>query len=89
MLDCWTARHRRSLHPLAAQATVMRGSVVELLAATGRLQVLVHHPRGEKEMHWLNGQPFSRHYRCSIQENKDSPPSLPLPCGEPYDKVAA
>lgn len=43
----------------------MRGSVVELLARRGRLEVLVHNRRGEKEMHWINGNPVSRIYRYS------------------------
>ena len=43
----------------------MRGSVVELLARRGRLEVLLHNRQGEKEMHWINGHPVSRLYGYS------------------------
>lgn len=48
---------------LAIKVSVMRSSVVELLARRGRLEVLLHNRRGEKEMHWINGHPVSRLYR--------------------------
>ena len=53
-----------SFYMLDAQASVMRSSVVELLAQRGRLEVLLHNRQGGEEMHWINGQPVSRLYRC-------------------------
>ena len=47
------------------QASVMRNSVVELVARPRRLEVLLNNLQGEKEMHWVNGHPVSRLYRCS------------------------
>ena len=42
----------------------MRNSVVELVASRSRLEVLLINVPGEKEMHWVNGQPVSRLYKC-------------------------
>ncbi len=58
----------------AAQASVMRNTIVEMVARAGRLDVLLNNVHGEKEMHWVNGHPVSRLYRraafarsCSLQ----------------------
>lgn len=48
----------------AAQASVMRNTIVEMVARAGRLDVLLNNVHGEKEMHWVNGHPVSRLYRC-------------------------
>jgi len=47
----------------AVQASVMRGSVVEVLARRGRVEFLVTSEPEAREMHWVNGQAVARTYR--------------------------
>lgn len=49
---------------LSLQASVMRNTVVELLATRQRLEILLHNEIGQMETHWVNGHPVSRPYRC-------------------------
>lgn len=46
-----------------AQASIMRGSVVEVLAWRGRVEFLLTSEPMSCEMHWVNGQAVSRTYR--------------------------
>ena len=48
----------------------MRNTIVEMVARGGRLDVLLNNVHGEKEMHWVNGHPVSRLYRCSFQSRR-------------------
>ena len=45
----------------------MRNTIVEMVARSGRLEVLLNNIHGEKEMHWVNGHPVSRLYRYAMR----------------------
>jgi hypothetical protein len=47
------------------QASVMRGSIVEVLAWRGRVEFLLLSEPMAREMHWVNGQAVARTYRCA------------------------
>ena len=54
-----------SLLPL--KAPVMRGTVLDIVARRGRLEVVLQYPPGATEISWQNGQPVQRPYRGPCQ----------------------
>lgn len=54
-----------SLLPL--KAPVMRGTIVDILARRGHIEVVLMYPEDAKEIHWQNGQPIQRPYRGPSQ----------------------
>lgn len=54
-----------SLLPL--KAPVMRGTVLDIVARRGHVEVLLTYPEDAKEISWQNGQPVQRPYRGPSQ----------------------
>ena len=54
-----------SLLPL--KAPVMRGTVLDIVARRGRLEVVLQYPPGATEISWQAGQPVQRPYRGPSQ----------------------
>jgi hypothetical protein len=52
------------------QASVMRGSIVEVLAWRGRVEFLLLSEPMAREMHWVNGQAVARTYRCGLAQKQ-------------------
>lgn len=50
---------------LHLQASVMRGTIVEVLAWRGRVEFLLTNKPMAREMHWVNNQAVARTYRCA------------------------
>ena len=45
----------------------MRGTVLDIVARRGHLQVVLHYPADAKEISWHNGQPVQRPYKGPSQ----------------------
>jgi hypothetical protein len=54
-----------SLLPL--KAPVMRGTILDITARRGRLEVILNYPKDAKEISWHNGHPVQRPYRGPSQ----------------------
>ena len=54
-----------SLLPL--KAPVMRGTILDITARRGRLEVILNYPKDAKEISWHNGHPIQRPYRGPSQ----------------------
>ena len=54
-----------SLLPL--KAPVMRGTVLDIVARRGHVEVVLAYPEDAKEISWQNGQPVQRPYRGPSQ----------------------
>ena len=54
-----------SLLPL--KAPVMRGTILDIVARRGSLEVVLHYPPDAKEISWYQGQPVQRPYRGPSQ----------------------
>ena len=63
--ECFQAGTNTPAHLNAylVQASVMRGSIVEVLAWRGRVEFLLLSEPMAREMHWVNGQAVARTYR--------------------------
>ncbi|KAH7617085.1 hypothetical protein Ndes2526B_g07675 [Nannochloris sp. 'desiccata'] len=54
-----------SLLPL--KAPVMRGTILDITARRGRLEIILNYPKDAKEISWHNGHPVQRPYRGPSQ----------------------